>query len=124
MKTAPACHSCLSAILANQPPVLLQIVINKFPEELVTSWSQVFFLPLVQRLTGDPSSSCREAVGACLKALMQRVSPDSVDKLAQYCLIWLAGDDGRLARTAAQVINYFTPYHSFPWLVTGNTCYL
>lgn len=88
---------------------MLQIVISKFPEELVTSWSQVFFLPLVQRLTGDTSSSCREAVGACLKALMQRVSPDSLDKLAQYCLIWLAGDDGRLARTAAQVTDYFMP---------------
>lgn len=81
----------------------LQTLISKFPEELVTSWSQVFFLPLVQRLTGDQSSSCREAVGSCLKALMQRASPEAVDKLAQYCQIWLGGDDSRLARTAAQV---------------------
>ena len=82
---------------------MLQIIISKFPEELVNDWCEVFFLPLVQRLTGDPSSKCREAVGATLKALMHRVAPDPLDKLAQYCLIWLGGGDARLARTAAQV---------------------
>ena len=60
-------------------------------------------MPLVQRLTGDPSSKCREAVGVSLKALMHRVAPDPLDKLAQCCLIWLGGGDARLARTAAQV---------------------
>ena len=83
--------------------MVLQTIISKFPEELVNAWCEVFFLPLVQRLTGDPSSQCREAVGACLRALMQRSAPQPLDKLAQYCLIWLGGGDARLARTAAQV---------------------
>lgn len=83
--------------------VVLQTIINKFPEELVNAWCEVFFLPLVQRLTSDPSSQCREAVGACLRALMLRAAPEPLDKLVQYCLIWLGGGDARLARTAAQV---------------------
>ncbi|KAL0044331.1 hypothetical protein WJX82_000142 [Trebouxia sp. C0006] len=83
---------------------MLKIIISKFPEELVNDWCEVFFLPLVQRLTGDPSNKCREAVGASLKALMHRVAPDPLDKLAQYCLIWLGGGDARLARTAAQAL--------------------
>ncbi|KAL0018407.1 hypothetical protein WJX79_009395 [Trebouxia sp. C0005] len=83
---------------------MLKVIISKFPEELVNDWCEVFFLPLVQRLTGDPSSKCREAVGASLKALMHRVAPDPLDKLAQYCLIWLGGGDARLARTAAQAL--------------------
>ncbi|KAL0035339.1 hypothetical protein WJX77_001780 [Trebouxia sp. C0004] len=83
---------------------MLKIIISKFPEELVNDWCEVFFLPLVQRMTGDPSSKCREAVGASLKALMHRVAPDALDKLAQYCLIWLGGGDARLARTAAQAL--------------------
>lgn len=83
--------------------MVLQTIINKFPEELVNAWCEVFFLPLVQRLTGDPSSHCREAVGACLRALMLRSAPEPLDKLAQYCLIWLGGGDARLARAAAQV---------------------
>lgn len=83
--------------------VVVQTIINKFPEELVNEWCEVFFLPLVQRLTGDPSSQCRESVGKCVKALMLRSAPEPVDKLAQYCLIWLGGGDARLVRTAAQV---------------------
>lgn len=103
---------------------MLQIIISKFPEELVNDWCEVFFLPLVQRLTGDPSSKCREAVGATLKALMHRVAPDPLDKLAQYCLIWLGGGDARLARTAAQVrsscciVSPTTLYGQQPWLAS------
>ena len=81
----------------------MQTIINKFPEELVNAWCEVFFLPLFQRLTSDPSSQCREAVGQCLTALMLRANPEPLDKLVQYCLIWLGGGDARLARTAAQV---------------------
>ena len=84
--------------------VVLQTIINKFPEQLVNAWCEVFFLPLVQRLTSDPSSQSREAVGACLRALMLRSGPEPLDKLSQYCLIWLAGEEARLARAAAQVL--------------------
>ena len=87
--------------------VVLQTIIHKFPEELVDAWCEVFFLPLVQRLTSDSSSQCREAVGACLRALMLRSGPEPLDKLSQYCLIWLGGGDPRLARAAAQVCDTF-----------------
>ena len=81
----------------------MQVIINKFPEQLVDEWCEVFFLPLAQRLSGDPSSKCRESVGACLRALMQRVSSGPLDKLVQYCVIWLGGNQPKLTRTAAQV---------------------
>ena len=103
-KCLPAWHPpCAASTVLLDHVVVVQTIINKFPEELVNDWCEVFFLPLVQRLSGDPSSQCREAVGACVKALMLRSAPEPVDKLAQYCLIWLGGGDARLARTAAQV---------------------
>ena len=87
--------------------MVMQTIIHKFPEELVNAWCEVFFLPLVQRLNSDPSGQCREAVGTCLRALMLRSAPEPLDKLSQYCLIWLGGGDARLARAAAQVCNIF-----------------
>lgn len=115
--------------------IVLQIIINKFPEELVNDWCEVFFLPLVQRMTVDPSSKCREAIGTCLKALMQRVTPEPLDKLANYCLLWLGGGDSRLARTAAQVshqshtsfINCFfglEDAHDMLWFMPGVELYV
>ena len=97
--------------------MVMQTIIHKFPEELVNAWCEVFFLPLVQRLNSDPSSQCREAVGTCLRALMLRSAPEPLDKLSQYCLIWLGGGDARLARAAAQVCNIF-PLASFCLILT------
>lgn len=61
------------------------------------------FLPLVARLVNDPSSKCRQMVGACLSTLLRRAPPARRDRLAQFCSQWLGGADARLTRAAAQV---------------------
>lgn len=42
-------------------------------------------------------------VGAALAVLLRRAPPPRRDRLAQYCVQWLAGEDARLNRAAAQV---------------------
>ena len=42
-------------------------------------------------------------VGAALRALLGRLPPPRLDRLAAYCSTWLAGEEPRLKRAAAQV---------------------
>ena len=46
---------------------------------------------------------CRAAVGDLVKALFGAIGQPNVDRLARYATEWLAGQDSRLQRTAAQV---------------------
>ena len=46
---------------------------------------------------------CRAAVGRAVAALLERASPERRDRLAQYSIKWMAGEDARLRRAACQV---------------------
>ncbi|PRW58885.1 small subunit processome component 20-like protein [Chlorella sorokiniana] len=83
---------------------MLGVVLQKFPEQLVGQWAEMVFLPLVARLVNDPSSKCRQMVGACLSTLLRRAPPARRDRLAQFCGQWLGGSDARLTRAAAQAL--------------------
>ncbi|KAL4434124.1 hypothetical protein ABPG75_000565 [Micractinium tetrahymenae] len=83
---------------------MLTVVLQKFPEQLVSQWAEMVFLPLVTRLVNDPSSKCRTMVGAALGVLLRRAAPPRRDRLAQFCAQWLGGGDARLNRAAAQAL--------------------
>jgi len=87
---------------------MLEVMIRKFPSQLIGSWADTVALPLILRLVNDPSSKCRVKVGAALGMLFGRLSVASRDKLVVYCQRWMKGqqddDDGRLKRAAAQAL--------------------
>jgi U3 small nucleolar RNA-associated protein 20 len=91
---------------------MLEVMIRKFPSQLIGSWADTVALPLIIRLVNDPSSKCRVKVGAALGMLFGRLSVASRDKLVAYCQKWMTvnnngqqdDDDGRLKRAAAQAL--------------------
>lgn len=46
---------------------------------------------------------CRAAVGRAVASLLERATPERRDRLAQYSITWMAGEDARLRRAACQV---------------------
>ncbi|KAK9845304.1 hypothetical protein WJX81_002986 [Elliptochloris bilobata] len=83
---------------------MLQAALAKFPDAVVEEWAPMLFLPLVTRLVNDPVAGVRAAVGHTLRALLQRASGDTRERLAAFCERWLAGGDARLRRAAAQAL--------------------
>ncbi len=83
---------------------MLQQVILKFPQEVVTEYCQVLYLPLVARLANEAAPKPRAAVAATLKLLHSRVSFETNSELASYCCKWLGGSSGAMRRAAAQAL--------------------
>lgn len=50
---------------------MLSVLVNKLPQELLTTYAPVLFMPLVSRLVNDPSANCRKEVGAALTSLLK-----------------------------------------------------
>jgi hypothetical protein len=75
-------------------------VLLKFPQQVVDTFAEVLFLPLVARLVNDVSAKCRQRVGATLKLLLQQAGPQAIDNLAAFCARWLAGDNTQVRRRA------------------------
>ncbi|KAL3923302.1 MAG: hypothetical protein SGILL_001732 [Bacillariaceae sp.] len=67
---------------------LLNLVIEKIPQELLEKHAQSLFLPLVMQLLNDDSRDCRAKVSSCIVLLLNRASTDMVQTFHEYCVRW------------------------------------
>jgi U3 small nucleolar RNA-associated protein 20 len=84
---------------------LLSHCFAKFSDELVTAYSDLFFLALVIVIANDDSEKCRAMAGELLKKLIERYDADQMQKLVQTIGKWTAQreEDTALARSGAVI---------------------
>ncbi|KAK5582758.1 hypothetical protein RB653_004344 [Dictyostelium firmibasis] len=84
---------------------LIQIV-ERFPQEVLNQYALIIYVPLVVRLTSDPSPSCREMVASLIKQLIKGVSVQISSKIYDMTMCWFENGSKNLtmARTSAQII--------------------
>ncbi|KFH66562.1 hypothetical protein MVEG_07087 [Podila verticillata NRRL 6337] len=83
---------------------MIHVIIQKFADEILMDYAEIFFLALVMQLVNDDSSKCREMAGALIKALFQRMDRHRLDN--SYVLLgkWFDQTEQRsLQRAASQV---------------------
>jgi len=68
--------------------MLLNMLIEKVPQELLQNHSQHIFLPLVLQLLNDDSKDCREKVSNCIVLLFKRSSAELLQTFQDYCSRW------------------------------------
>ena len=84
---------------------MLAVMTEKFPIEILNSWSDTIFMPLVLRLVNDASSQCRKKASDVLRSLLRRLPQSPTrDRLAGHAVSWLRASDPRLCRAAAQAL--------------------
>ncbi|OUM64553.1 hypothetical protein PIROE2DRAFT_66197 [Piromyces sp. E2] len=52
---------------------MLNLIISRFTDELISQFSELFFLSLVVTMSNDDSSKCREMSGILIKQLIKRI---------------------------------------------------
>lgn len=50
---------------------MLSVLLTKLPQEILTTYALIFFVPLVTRLVNDPSAKCRQEIGSALTTLLK-----------------------------------------------------
>ncbi|KAI8602190.1 armadillo-type protein, partial [Dissophora ornata] len=83
---------------------MMHVIIQKFADEVLMEYAELFFLALVMQLVNDDSSKCREMAGALIKELLQRMNRPKLDN--SYLLLgkWFDQTEQRsLQRAASQV---------------------
>ena len=83
---------------------MMHVIIQKFADEVLMEYAELFFLALVMQLVNDDSSKCREMAGALIKSLLQRMNRQKLDN--SYVLLgkWFDQTEQRtLQRAASQV---------------------
>ncbi|KAG0325092.1 U3 snoRNP protein [Podila humilis] len=83
---------------------MMHVIIQKFADQILMDYAEIFFLALVMQLVNDDSSKCREMAGALIKALLQRMDRPRLDN--SYILLskWFDQSEQRsLQRAASQV---------------------
>jgi len=68
--------------------ILLTLLVEKVPQELLQRHAQHLFLPLVLQLLNDDSKDCRERVSNCIFLLLKRSSTELLQTFQDYCLRW------------------------------------
>eukprot|EP00890_Picochlorum_soloecismus_P003078 jgi/Picsp_1/3771/NSC_06606-R1_u3 snornp protein utp20 len=71
---------------------MLETIIMKFPQEILSTWSDKIFLSMVTRLVNESSSSLRQQIIRCISSLLARCRGDVAKKLLSYCSKWLHAD--------------------------------
>ena len=71
---------------------MLETIIAKFPQELLSTWSDKIFLSMVTRVVNENSSSLRQHIVCCISSLLSRCRGDVAKKLLSYCSKWLQAD--------------------------------
>ncbi|KAJ9108547.1 hypothetical protein QFC19_002263 [Naganishia cerealis] len=84
---------------------LLEHVFQKFSEDLVAEYNDMFFLALVIVNANDDSEKCRTKAGTLLQILISRYDDDKLRTLVSTMSKWIEKrtDDSALARSAAIV---------------------
>ncbi|KAM9963224.1 hypothetical protein ACTFIW_006448 [Dictyostelium discoideum] len=81
-------------------------IVERFPQEVLNQYALIIYVPLVVRLTSDPSPSCRENVAQLIKQLVKGVSVQIASKIYDMTMCWFENGSKNLtmARTSAQII--------------------
>ncbi|KAF9166281.1 U3 snoRNP protein [Actinomortierella ambigua] len=83
---------------------MMHAIIQKFADEILMDYAEMFFLALVMQLVNDDSSKCREMAGALIKALLLRMNRQKLDNAYLLLGKWFDQKEQRnLQRAAAQV---------------------
>ncbi|KAG0255909.1 U3 snoRNP protein [Mortierella polycephala] len=83
---------------------MMHVIIQKFADEVLMDYTEMFFLALVMQLVNDDSSKCREMAGALIKALFQRMNRAKLDNSFLLLAKWFDQTEQRtLQRAASQV---------------------
>ncbi|KAF9085956.1 U3 snoRNP protein [Mortierella sp. AD031] len=83
---------------------MMHFIIQKFADEILMDYVELFFLALVMQLVNDDSSKCREMAGALIKALFQRMNRAKLDNSYVLLAKWFDQTEQRsLQRAASQV---------------------
>jgi len=86
--------------------ILLTLIMEKLPKELLQRHAQLLFLPLVLQLRNDDSKDCREHLSKCILLLLKRSSTELLRTFQEYCLRW-SQQTGPLRLASLQVFGYF-----------------
>ncbi|GAM26794.1 hypothetical protein SAMD00019534_099690 [Acytostelium subglobosum LB1] len=97
---------------------MLVRIVDQFPQEVLNTYAQLLFVPLIARLANDTSLPCRQEVGNVLLMLLKGVSNQVSKKLIELTLAWFGkGDNVPMSKTAAQVLGLaseaITNFHTF-----------
>ncbi|KAF9352003.1 U3 snoRNP protein, partial [Mortierella sp. NVP85] len=83
---------------------MIHIIIQKFSDDILMEYAELFFLALVMQLVNDDSSKCREMAGALIKELFQRMNRPKLDNSYVLLSKWFDQNEQRsLQRAASQV---------------------
>ncbi|KYQ90452.1 HEAT repeat-containing protein [Tieghemostelium lacteum] len=92
----------------------IQHIINRFPEEVLNTYAQVLYLPMVVRLGNDTSAKCRELVGQNIKMLLEAVGHQVLDKIYQITVLWYESNKNpAMTRVSAQILGIIAQSSSF-----------
>ncbi|KAF9962564.1 U3 snoRNP protein [Modicella reniformis] len=83
---------------------MMHVIIQKFSDDILMDYAELFFLALVMQLVNDDSSKCREMAGALIKELFQRMNRAKLDNSYMLLAKWFDQTEQRsLQRAASQV---------------------
>ncbi|KAF9352647.1 U3 snoRNP protein [Mortierella sp. AD094] len=83
---------------------MVHVIIQKFADEVLMDYVELFFLALVMQLVNDDSSKCREMAGTLIKELFQRMNRPKLDNSYLLLAKWFDQTEQRsLQRAASQV---------------------
>ncbi|KAH8554731.1 armadillo-type protein [Umbelopsis sp. PMI_123] len=83
---------------------MLHVIFNKFGDDILMEYAEMFFVALVLRLVNDESSKCREMAGTLIKVLLVRMDQQRITNVYKLLEKWLADYGQRnLQRAACQV---------------------
>ncbi len=88
---------------------LLLLVIEAFPSAVVERHVETIFLPLALQLGNEENKDCRQLLTKCISSLLQRVTPETVQKLFTYAQRW-SQSSGQLQLLAAKLYIIFIEY--------------
>jgi hypothetical protein len=80
---------------------MLTAVVAKFPPAVLDEYASYLLLPLVARLSAEPSQRCRAAVGAVIRQLAIRVGVRCAHDMAAFIPRWYAHDQAVGVRQCA-----------------------
>lgn len=87
---------------------IIHAVFSKFSADLLQDTAELFFISLVLCVTNDESPKCREASGALIKLLIQRVSPERQSSFFGLLVTWAEQTDKPLLlRAALQLLGVY-----------------
>eukprot|EP01133_Synstelium_polycarpum_P011979 gene11979-13982_t len=92
---------------------MLAQVTERFPREVLNKYALILFVPLVVRLSNDPSLVCRGEVSNVISNLVKGVGPAQATQIFDMTLLWFTKtENAMMSKTAAQLIGTYAA--SFP----------